>query len=81
MNDKSKGERSLTKPPIDRETDYRDYDCHEYVCCIIPQTEKLFVGNGLDLGSIRSRSIWNSARLFHNVLFNMGNLHLALPDS
>ena len=24
-------------------------------------------------------SIWNSARLFQNVLFNMGNLHLVLP--
>ena len=44
----------------------------------------------LDLGSIRSSTrnglstpyrltIWNSARLFHHVLFNMGDLHLVLP--
>ena len=24
-------------------------------------------------------TIWNSARLFHHVLFNMGDLHLVLP--
>ena len=45
----------------------------------------------LDRGSIRSSqryglstpyrlSIRNSARLFHHVLFNMGDLHLVLPS-
>ena len=44
----------------------------------------------LDRGSIRSSpsyglstpyrlTIRNSARLFHHVLFNMGNMHLVLP--
>ena len=33
---------------------------------------------GLPSGYFRL-TIWNSSRLFHHVLFNMGHLHLILP--
>ena len=33
---------------------------------------------GLPSGYFRL-TIWNSSRLFHHVLFNMGDLHLILP--